>query len=299
MSKCKILITGGNGFIGKHCIQALAANGHDAVSLDITDGKFRKIDLGDSLAVETRLQEIRPTHLLHLAWYVTHGDFWESPKNLEAMTMTLNLFQSFAASGGKRFVGIGTCAEYDWSIDGPYREDSDLRPQNLYGLVKKQTSENLTLLAKKWNISCAWARPFFPFGPGEPPQKLVPSILQSLFNKSKLSLSGGPQQKDFIYVKDLAQALATTLTNEVSGPVNMGTGHGYTVRDVALTAAKILSLEGNFEWLEQNNTGPKMIAPMHLVADTKKLFDIVGFRPHYNLITGIEDYLKSTQFSSK
>ena len=68
------------------------------------------------------MKDLRPSHLLHFAWYVTPGKFWTSPENIDWLQASLDLVTSFLDCGGERSVIAGTCAEYDWTGNGILRE---------------------------------------------------------------------------------------------------------------------------------------------------------------------------------
>src|SRR6516225_8630599 len=127
----RVLVTGASGFIARHAVAVLAEH-HDAVhAVDLRAGAPAKnviwhttTNLLDAAAVDRLIAEIRPTHLLHFAWYAEHGRFWTSPLNLDWVAATVAMFKSFVAAGGKRAVFAGSCAEYDWTIgNDPLVED--------------------------------------------------------------------------------------------------------------------------------------------------------------------------------
>src|ERR1700722_8182981 len=142
-----VLVTGAAGFIGGHTLQRLAARGYkvEAVSRVAHPSSdavcWRKADILDIDAVEKLIYDVRPTHLLHLAWITEHGTYWTAPENVEWLIASLKLLELFGRAGGERAVGLGTCAEYDWSAAPPFCEDTTpLHPRNLYGAAKNSLS---------------------------------------------------------------------------------------------------------------------------------------------------------------
>src|SRR5262245_28150988 len=138
----KVLITGVSGFIGRHCLQPLAGRAaavhvvaRRANSLPPlaplgrgvggaggrTPGRIRvhRADLLDPAAVSALLAEVRPTHLLHLAWVTTPATYWTAPENLTWVAAGLHLVRTFAELGGRRVVVAGSCAEHDWRAGRP------------------------------------------------------------------------------------------------------------------------------------------------------------------------------------
>src|SRR5579862_8460328 len=124
MSARRILVTGSSGFIGRQAVLALRSQlGRAADEIhtvqhtarQMSDSRNHTVNLMDPEQVGRLMERVKPTHLLHLAWYAEHGKFWASPLNLDWVSASLQLFQSFISHGGKRAVFAGTCAEYDWT----------------------------------------------------------------------------------------------------------------------------------------------------------------------------------------
>ena len=125
----RVLVTGASGFIGSRTLAPLRQAGFAVHSFGRTAPRepttHHPGDLFDRAQVRAVLGSVAPTHILHCAWEVTHGTFWHDPRNLDWVAATLDLARAATDQGVTRFVGIGTCAEYDWSDGGlaPRRED--------------------------------------------------------------------------------------------------------------------------------------------------------------------------------
>lgn len=119
---------------------------------------------------------------VHLTWTFEHGQFWTAPENLDWVAATIRLARAAAAARVSRFVGVGTCMEYDWSHepDRPRREDDPLAAGQLYGEAKIATFRLLERFCLASGMTFSWGRLFHPFGPGEPPHKLVPTVIRTL-----------------------------------------------------------------------------------------------------------------------
>src|SRR5262245_22263964 len=143
----RVLVTGASGFIGSRTLAPLRRAGFEVHSLGrkAPAGGRQELaaptvhhagDLFDGAEVRALLARIAPTHILHCAWEVTHGTFWHDPRNLDWVAATLDLARAAADLGVQRFIGVGTCAEYDWSDGGPAprKEQDALAPRELYGI---------------------------------------------------------------------------------------------------------------------------------------------------------------------
>ena len=195
-----------------------------------------KTDLLDHAATKAAVAEAQATHLLHLAWHAGARDRWTSPTNLDWVSATFALVQAFAAAGGQRAVGGGSCAEYDWSAE-TLSEDTPLRPVTLYGAAKAAASLALTKASPALNLSFAWARPFFCYGPGEPPGRLFDDLVKGLKAGEPVDCTDGEQRRDFLHTADIAAALTALLSGEVQGPVNIASGEAIPVRDLIMETA--------------------------------------------------------------
>src|SRR5262245_19137150 len=92
--------------------------------------------------------------------------------------------------------------------------------------------------ALRYGFSAAWARVFLPYGPGDAPQRLLPSLLAAMAAGTPIDVTDGSQVRDFVHVTDIAELLARLLaTPQAKGAFNVGTGHGTTVRQVLERAA--------------------------------------------------------------
>src|SRR5205085_2609309 len=110
-------------------------------------------------------------------------------------------------AGGKRFVGAGTSAEYE-PTEGPCEEDrTRLRPATLYGKCKAACWLAAEAAAQHFGFTAAWGRIFLPYGPGDPPGRLIPSLLMALKEGRSIATTHGEQLRDFVYAPDVADLL--------------------------------------------------------------------------------------------
>ena len=281
-----VLVTGASGFIGRHTLDPLIRKNYQIHAVNFSGDPrvqhpnitWHSLNLHDSSATKKLLTQIRATHLLHLAWYAKPTDYWTSQLNLEWLISSVNLLNAFIQSGGKRAVFAGTCAEYDWKYGHCEELQTPCQPTAFYGISKYSLSMICKNIVEQHNLSFAWGRLFFLFGTHEYPQRLVPSVINSLINRNKYTVMNGQKVRDFLFVTDVADALASLLDTEVTGAVNIGSGIPLTIKEIVNLVAD--KLQANQYITYQDN----IAASDHVVtADVTRLANEVKWSPQFSL----------------
>lgn len=291
----RVLVTGATGFIGRHSLAPLMAGGYEVHAVNARRKPeerkgvvWHQADLLKADGVESLMQKVRPSHLLHFAWYAVPGKYWTAPENLAWVRASVDLMQAFSGQGGRRAVMAGSCAEYDWKFDYCSELFTPCRPATLYGSCKHGTRLLLEAWSRQTGISSAWGRIFFLYGPGEHPSRLIPSVIASLLRGEPARCTHGNQVRDFMHVEDVAAAFVALLDSEARGPVNIASGNPVALKDVVRGIADCLHQPG----LVQLGAIPAPAGePDALIADIVRLRDEVGFRPRYKLKKGIEQMI--------
>ncbi len=295
-----VLVTGASGFIGRHCLPFLKEYGYNIHAIssqksgrDESGVIWHKVDLLHE-STKNLLDKVRPTHLLHAAWYTAHGVYWNSEKNLDWLKLSEELLNNFQLSGGLRFLNVGTCAEYTWPgkcVEGITEEN----PSTLYGKSKKEFSDRVL----KFNefpsqLSTASGRIFFLYGPHESSKRLVPSVIENLLSEESPKCTDGMQLRDFMYVEDAALALVTLLNSSVKGIVNIASGSPVTLKSLISIISSVLNsqTEVYFNAIMRSQDDPDI-----LTASVKRLNEEVDFQPNYSLEVGLKitaDFIRKT-----
>jgi nucleoside-diphosphate-sugar epimerase len=289
----RVLVTGASGFIGWHCLQPLRDRGYEvhAVSRSAQatelEGVFWHVaDLQSAGAAASLVADVRPTHLLHLAWYVTPGKVASSPVNYEWVSRSVDLLQAFVAVSGTRAVLCGSAFEYDWGDGHCSEATTPLHPTTVYGSAKAALYMLAESIARESGLSLAWTRPFFLYGPREHPDRLVASVIGSLLRGELARTSHGRQVRDYLHVQDVADAVVAVLESEITGAVNVGGGDGVAIAEIVRRLGDII---GRPDLLRIGALEARANDVPIVVADTGRVTGELGWHPRFDLQGGLSD----------
>ena len=292
----KVFITGATGFIGSHVTRLLLSEGCEVHALVRESSDLWRInDVVPSLrlvrcdllafdALNAHLERIQPDLCIHLAWYAVPGKYLTSLENLSLLNASLHLASRLASLGCQRFVGIGTCFEYDTRL-GYLSETSPTRPRNLYAASKLALQVVLEQLANTTGMEVAWLRLFYQYGPFENERRLVPSIICSLLRHQVAKVTQGEQIRDFLHVEDVAAAIWAVAQSDLSGAVNIGSGKPVAVRDIVTRIGAILNRP---ELIAPGALPYNPSDPLFICANNRRLTESTTWVPRHDLEQGLQ-----------
>jgi nucleoside-diphosphate-sugar epimerase len=301
----RVLVTGAGGFIGSASIAPLVAAGYEVHTVFspgsgarsravIRDSRVieRRVDLLDAVAIEALIDAVRPSHLLHFAWIATPGIYWRSADNERWLSASQTLLQSFERHGGRRAVVAGSCAEYDWSRVGICHETASPLATDAatpYAASKLKLEHWLDGFAAARGLSSGWGRIFFQYGPGEPRERLVASVIVALLGGREALCTHGRQIRSFLHVADVGAAFAALLDSEVRGAVNIGSAERISIAELLERLAGYL---GRPDLLKLGARPAPADEPAVLLPDTSRLREEVRFQPAWTLDAGLADAVR-------
>lgn len=284
----KVLITGANGWIGKHVVPLFTEDWEVHVT---TSSKFQSsnfeihtINLLDHQQITQLIQHVRPTHCIHLAWIATPGIYTTSEENHAWKNASLHLFSELINNDVEHITGIGSSFEYDWSNGHCIEGITPLEPNTLYGTCKRDCGLQLLEMASKAGVTASWGRVFFLYGPDEPEKKLVAATINALLRKTTVDTSAGTQLRDYMHVDDVAAAIHHLTMHECIGDYNISNGTAVTVRSIVEQIEHATRTKG----LVQYGARPMAAHEPILIEGNSKKLQSTGWTTKYTLESGIQ-----------
>jgi UDP-glucose 4-epimerase len=311
----KVLVAGGAGYIGSHCVRQLQLAGHTPFVVDnLAYGHraalspvvtFHNADIGDRDTMEKILREEQPDAVMHFAAFCYVGESVQKPMMYyqNNVVATLNLLDAMLAAGVSKFIFSSTCATYGEPEKLPMAEDTPQAPINPYGNTKLAVEFALRDMATAGQISFAAFRYFNASGAAEdgsigedhdPETHLIPLAIQAATGqRPPLKIFGqdyhtpdGTCLRDYIHVDDLSRAHILALdklsTTGTALAYNLGSGTPNSVREVIDTVARVTGKPVPHETASRRQGDPPA-----LYADSSKAQTELGWKPKFRTLEPI------------
>ena len=309
-----VLVTGGAGYIGSHTCKALAAAGFTPVTLDnlvyghrgaVKWGPFIDGDLADRALLDRIMREHSVLAVIHFAAFAYVGESMQQPGKYFANNVvnTLNLLAAMHGAGVQHIVFSSTCATYGLPERVPIDEQHPQQPVNPYGESKLFVERALKWYAVAHGFKWAALRYFNAAGAdaegeiGEdhnPETHLIPLIIQAALGmRSQVEVFGtdyptpdGTAIRDYIHVTDLGDAHVKALDYVLGGgesvALNLGTGRGYSVREVISAVERVSGRS-----VPTRNAPRRPGDPPELVANAALAGRQLGWQPQHSSLENI------------
>ena len=300
----KILVTGGNGFVGREVVRQLYRE-HDVCLVDnLRSGplrfdedeldlfRFENVDITDLSKLTTVVSDFAPDTIIHLAaiHYIPECEQDPALALKTNVDGTLNLL--LTAPEGCRFVFASSGAVYK-PDDEPHKEASaELAPSDVYGYTKLHGEHYVTYLGAQRKLSSVVVRLFNVVGPGETSPHLLPEIIAQLKSgRTTLRLGNMWPKRDYIHVQDAARGFITVALNETIEPgkkrvVNLGTSQSYSVEEIVSKLKTVAKIEFA---VEQEDARLRKVDRPHLKADINQITSEFGWIPKATIDDALAD----------
>jgi UDP-glucose 4-epimerase len=299
--KLRILITGVSGFVGQTTLKYLSNHGHELVALvhkkDLSPELIHvcqdvvKADITDPGITSDIFRNIDV--VCHLAAYIPkdYSDFSEAEKCYRVNALgTLNIALKSAENNVKRFIYVSTANMYNFSIT-PAVEEGPIFPTGIaaqYFVSKLAGEIYLSNICSTSSMEGIILRIGTPYGPGEPKNKLITSLLSRAIRGEDLMIyHGGEPNYNFVYIDDVANFIEKAIKTGDSGIYNISSGESTTLRQVGETIASFFNKK---QLRIINSRAPSKMKKGFAPISVEKAFRTWDFQPR-TLKTGIHDYL--------
>lgn len=303
------MVTGGAGYIGSVCVEELIKAGHQVEVIDSLAEGFRealvpqaKLHVGclsNRDWVFDKMHSILPQAVIHFAALAKVGESMVLPEKYFANNVSagLNLVDACVASKVKKIVFSSTCATYGIPDYVPLDEEHPQSPINPYGESKLIFEKILRWYQEIHGLQYVAFRYFNAAGAAEnrgqshrEMSHLIPSVLQVVLGqKDHCDILGtdyptpdGTCIRDYIHIKDLAEAHIKAIESDATGFYNLGTGSGYSVREVIQACEKITGKPIKCQDKPRRDGDPQ-----ELVADPSKAQNTFGWKAHQSSLDEI------------
>jgi UDP-glucose-4-epimerase GalE len=304
-----VLVTGGAGYIGSHACKALAESGHRPITLDnlvyghrwaVQWGPMIEGDLADGALLRKVLRDYRIDAVMHFAAFAYVGESMQDPGKYfrNNVANTISLLDAMVETGVRDIVFSSTCATYGVPESMPIAEDHPQHPVNPYGESKLFIERALGWYGAAHGLRSASLRYFNAAGADpdgeigedhDPETHLVPLVIQAaLGRRTQVEIFGtdyptedGSAVRDYIHVTDLAAAHVSAIQRLAAGAesfaLNLGTGQGYSVKEVIAMVEKVSGRSVN-----ARASGRRPGDPPMLIAKPGLAAELLGWTPRYS-----------------
>ncbi len=293
----RIVVTGGAGFLGRAVCARLAA----CRPAEVFVPRSAQYDLRDRQTIRRLLDIARPDVIIHLAAVVGGiGANRENPGKYfyDNAVMGLELLEAAREHGIGKVVSVGTICSYPKFTPVPFRED-DLwngYPEETnapYGLAKKMLLVQAQAYRQQYGLNAVSLLPVNLYGPGDnfdpASSHVIPALIRKFIeardagSREVIAWGTGRASREFLFVRDAAEGIVrATESYDRPEPLNLGSGHEITIRDLAEQIAELCQFRGTIRWDASQPDGQ----PRRCL-DTSRAREAIGFVAETSLAAGL------------
>lgn len=305
-----VAVTGADGFIGSHLVEGLVARGYrvKAMVLYNSFGSYGWLDALPHVVlreVQVVVGDIRDRRAViglmdgaetvyHLAALIAVPYSYQAPQSYvdTNITGTLNVLESARELGTRRVIHTSTSETYGTARSTPITEAHPLQAQSPYAATKIASDKLAESYYRSFGVPVVTLRPFNTFGPRQSTRAVIPAIITQLIRKRPcVALGSTSPTRDFMFVADTVSALRAVGESAdagIAGEVfNAGTGREVGIDHIARLIAQIIGAKLDVT-VDSDRTRPETSEVERLVCDSRKLAKQTGWRPRFDLKTGLE-----------
>lgn len=298
----RILVTGGQGFLGSHLLPALEAGGYQQV----TAPSLEECDLTVENEIKRLYREVKPQVIIHLAAVV--GGIGANRENpglffYRNLIMGVQLMEQARLSGVEKFVALGTICAYPKFTPVPFSEQ-DLwngYPEETnapYGLAKKMLLVQAQAYRQQYDFNAIYLLPVNLYGPRDnfnpESSHVIPALIKKCVEAKEqgapeITVWGdGSATREFLYVQDAARGIVLA-SRKYDGPepVNLGSGMEISIKDLVEMIARLTGFQGKITWDASKPNGQ----PRRCL-NTQRAYEYFGFKAEQDFESGLRETIR-------
>jgi len=300
----KIFVTGANGFIGRHLVHRLIAEGYFVgalvrpASASQKTGRIEGVsyfhgDIRNYEEIKMAFSAFEPDTIIHLAtYYAVMHHAGEIGVMIDTNVKgTINLLEAAKESGAVQlFINTSSTQVYEQKKQR-LKEEDVIKPQSLYAVTKLYAEDACSYYADAFHLPCVTLRLFPPYGPGDHQRRLIPYVIGSILKNTPPNLTTGKQEWDFVYVDDIVNAYLAVLKSypfkDDHAIFNIGTGEAVSIRSFVEKIRENIGSDIDLLW---GSVAHRSNEVWYNSADIKKAQTVLHWSPE----TGIDEGIKKT-----
>jgi nucleoside-diphosphate-sugar epimerase len=297
----RALVTGAAGFLGRHLVHRLVDEGARVAALDTAEGIAARVtepelasaawygtDLRDAASCRAIIQEACPEYVFHLAGRVdlSRTDELAQACVAENAAITLNVCSALRYHRPRALIFSSTVEVYGRNA-APFDESQPIDPPSPYAITKVAAERVCLAIAAAHRFGAVVLRLATVYGPGQAPQRFIPSVIRAALRREPLAVTSGAQRRDFLYVDDAVEGLVrAAVTPAAYGrTLNLGHEHPVSLRDIV----EIIRAELETSWQPEYGSRPERAgeaAVWSTRSDAARA--VLGWQPQIDLEDGLQ-----------
>jgi len=288
----RVLITGGNGFLGSHLVRFFLQKGCHVTVIsrscsniaDILESiQFIKHSTPGYAQFSQEIRSFNPTIVIHCAW--DGGNSYNDVNNMKQFHNIAHGTELLECIESAAFIGVGSFSEYG-RITSPVSESASDVPITLYGQAKSSFKTISKMICEQKGLRWTWIRPCLVYGPNDVPTRLFASTIRKLITGEPVVLDSCKDVVDYLHVNDFCTGVNTLIESSTSGVVNICSGKEYRVQDlIDYIGKEIGGVSVTFD-----PTRDRQHLSNYVVGNPEVLRSL-GWAPSVNILTGLRNII--------
>lgn len=292
--KTRLLVVGGNGFIGRHIVSHAMKLDWEVTSLSLSfkaevnfpGVHYISADINDIESLKNSFGNTSFDYVVNCGGYIEHASFFKGGRNVFATHFggVLNLVEIVNRDDLRMFVNIGSSDEYG-DNEAPQIEIQREAPISPYSLGKVAATHFLQMLYRTESFPATTLRLFLVYGPGQDNRRFLPQIIKGCLENKSFPTSKGEQLRDFCFIQDLVDAIFLAFSNSAARGevINIASGEPVSIRQMIETVKNLIGRgEPHFGEIAYRS-GENMA----LYSNISKAKNLLGWEPRTTLENGL------------